>query len=179
MKRSTRLDAAYVHFAHAVGRLLESKGAASHCGGFKLNTPGGVFILWARLHWIFGRFENPVGGYIVTRGQSQEHSGRWATNFPDNVDALTAENVLAGFEYDLDRILGFELTDEQSQAISREAAARRRQAKFGEPSIYGESPVMAARQPFAACTAVENLARIIKPIRQRFDGASTPRPACQ
>ena len=126
MRKTNELQAAYDHFAKRVGRLLVRKGASHTAATYKLETPGGSLILWVQRNWIFGRFENPVGGFIVTRGLSQEHSGRWATNFHDNVDALTSENLLAGFEQELDQMLGFQLTDEQRQAIEREAEASAR-----------------------------------------------------
>lgn len=123
MRKTNELQTAYVHFAHAVGRLLESKGAGHDHGIYMLATPGGPLTLWPVRNWVLGRFANPVGGFIVTDGLSQEHSGRWNTNFHDDAEALTNPGLLAGFEFDLDNVLGFAITAEQREAIYRETAA--------------------------------------------------------
>jgi hypothetical protein len=172
---SPKLEAAYVHFAHQVGALLESKGATHDHGHYTLATPGGSLILWPQRNWIFGRFENPVGGFIVTRGLSQEHSGRWHTNFHDNADALTAENLLRGFEYDLDQVLGFTLTDEQSQAIACEAEARARLAAIVDAVDHDADSVTVIGRIQAYERTRLNLAGA-ETGRFRADGTSTPRP---
>lgn len=174
---SPKLQAAYVHFAHQLGALLESKGAEHKHGLYRLRTPGGLLGLRAYRNWIICRFANPVGGFIVTRGLSQEHNGHWNTNYPDDVDTLTADNLLRGFEFDLDQILTFELTDEQRQAIEHEAEARARQqaAEFDERPTYGEPPTMTALRQFATFDRL-NLAGATSG-RFHADVTSAPRPS--
>ena len=173
---SPKLQTAYVHFAHQVGRLLESKGASHDHGVYTLATPGGSLALRPCRNWIFGRFANPVGGFIVTRGLSQEHSGRWHTNFANDADTLTAENLLGGFEYDLDSVLGFELTAAQRQAIEFEADARARLAAIVDAIEYDADSATTLSQVQAYERARLNLAGATSG-RFRVDGTSTtPRP---
>jgi len=175
---SPKLEAAYVHFAHQVGALLESKGATHDHGHYMLATPGGSLILWPQRNWIFGRFENPVGGFIVTRGLSQEHSGRWQTNYGDDVDTLTSENLLRGFEHDLDQILGFTLTDEQRQAVAIEAEVRKRFEAITEAIEQEADSGTVNGRILAYERARLNLGGCMSG-RFRADGTSTPRPIGQ
>lgn len=177
MRKTNELQAAYVHLAHQLGALLESKGAEHKHGLYRLRTPGGLLALRAYRNWILCRFANPVGGFIVTRGLSQQHNGYWDTNYPDNVDSLTADNLLGGFEYDLDQVLTFTLTDEQRQAIEHEATERERQAAaYADHPVYGESPLMSELRHFEAFERL-NLAGATSG-RFRVDGTSTARPVC-
>ena len=172
---SPKLQAAYVHFAHQVGRLLESKGAEHNDGHYTLATPGGSLILWAQRNWIFGRFENPVGGFIVTRGLSQQHNGQWNTNYGDDVDTLTSENLLGGFEFDLDQVLGFELNDEQRDAIEFEADARARLAAIVDAMEHEADSETVIGRINAYERARLNLAGATSG-RFRVDGCTEPRP---
>ena len=176
MRKTNELQTAYVHFAHAVGRLLESKGAGHDHGVYTLDTPGGPLMLRPVRNWVFGRFANPVGGFIVTDGLSQEHCGKWNTNFHDDAEALTNPDLLAGFEFDLDNVLGFAITAEQREAIYREAAARLCQAAADDQTgIYGEPPIKSALDKLLSTGRLLNQAAAML-ASIRFDGTSTPRP---
>jgi hypothetical protein len=121
MKKQTadkKLLAAYDTFAKRVGRMLVRKGATLQDGIYRLPTVGGSLTIELRRNWLFCRFQNPIGGFIVSHGLSQCDSGVWNTNFNDDADVLTCEPTFNHVECEIDSFLTRRLSDAESFIVN-------------------------------------------------------------